>query len=341
MLSVSGASDHGCAAPRAGGDRSGAAAPRAVTRGESTEGAKGAKVDWINATFPVPSLSVDGVVALLGKFFGRPLTGATGRGLFGFQTGVKLRAYVGGTMADVGSLAYGGESQRGRCMLQITGNGCGLVKDWRGLREFLESLDARITRLDLAVDFLEGQYSVDDAVRMHEEGGFTSAGRPPSTAVAGDWLDRVRGRTLYIGKATNGKMLRVYEKGRQLGDLASAWVRYEVQLGAKDREIPFDAMTRCDEYFAGCYPALADMIEEAAEAIPTTRTQAKVSLAHLLQHLKRSYGKVIDVVSKLTGATVTELVEEVRVIGIPRRLNPSGVVAGLSWSEVLDQHRSY
>ncbi len=37
--------------------------------------------------------------------------------------------------------------------------------------------------------------------------------------------------------ASSAKMLRVYEKGIQLGDLGSPWVRYEVQLGSRDRVV--------------------------------------------------------------------------------------------------------
>lgn len=328
------------ATERSGGGTAVPALPRAVTRGESQPSAaqgRVAKVDWLNATFPSPSLSVEGFTGLFSKFMGRPVSGTEGRGLFGFQTGVKLRAYLGGSMVDVGALAFGGESQRGRWMLQLTGKGCGLVVDWAALQELLEGLEAKVTRCDLACDFLSGEYTVDDAVRMHGEGGFTGSGRPPSTEVAGDWLDGLRGRTLYIGKGTNGKMLRVYEKGIQLGDIGSPWVRYEVQLGARDREIPLEVLTEPTKYFAGCYPCLAAMVEEAAEKIPTTQTEAKVSLSHLLYHAKRCYGKLFDVLAKLGGADNTELVEEVRIVGIPRRLSPSGLVAGVSWRDVQRQ----
>lgn len=313
--------------------------PRAVTRGESQGGAQAVKVDWLNATFPSPSLSVEGIVGMLSKFLGRPVSGLEGCGLFGFQTGVKLRAYLGGAMVDIGSLAYGGDSQRGRWIFQLTGKGCGLVVDWPSLAELLEGLDARITRCDLAADFMEGQYTVDDAVRLHKEGGFTGSGRPPTTEVAGDWLDGLRGRTLYVGKGTNGKMLRVYEKGIQLGDIGSPWVRYEVQLGARDRDIPIDVLLNPTKYFAGSYPALEAMVAEAAERIPTTRAEAKVGLAHLLYHVKRCYGKLFDVLVGATGVSNTELVEEIRIVGVPRRLSPSGVVAGVPWADVQAQSR--
>ena len=320
-------------------------APRAVTRGESPQtnvGAPKAKVDWLNATFDEPAMSVEGLVAFLGCCFGnRPTTAKLDGGLFGFTERWKLSVYLGGVMAEVGAIAKGGEAQRGRWMLQLTGKGCGLVEDWDSIRELLEGFGAKITRVDLAVDFLDGAHTVDDAVDMVDSGEFTSNGRRPSTSVAGDWLDQVHGRTLYVGKAANGKMLRVYEKGKQLGDLSSDWVRFEVQLGNRDRVIPFETLTDCDRFFAGAYPALASLVEAAAEAIPTTQTETLTNLGHLLYHLRRCYGKALHHATVTAGATNTDLVESMTVIGLPRRLKPSGVVAGVEWADVHAQVRSY
>ena len=320
-------------------------APRAVTRGESPQThveAPKAKVDWLNATFDTPAMSLQGMVGFLGRCMGdRPMAAKLDGGLFGFTERHKLSMYLGGVMVEVGAIAMGGEAQRGRWMLQLTGKGCSMVNDWPSLRELLEGLNAKITRVDLAVDFLDGSHTVDEAVDLVEAGAFISNGRRPSTSVAGDWLDQVHGRTLYVGKAANGKMLRVYEKGKQLGDLASDWVRFEVQLGNRDRVIPFDTLTDCDRFFAGAYPALASLLEAAAEAIPTTQTETVTNLGHLLYHLKRCYGKAIHQAQEIASATHTELMEEFRVIGLPRRLKPSGVVAGLDWPELQAQIRSY
>lgn len=341
---VRSAAQGGNDAARSGG-RPGLSRPRAVTRGESPQtqiDAPKAKVDWLNATFDAPPMSVEGVVAFLGCCFGnRPTTAKLDGGLFGFNERWKLSVYLGGVMVEVGAIAKGGEAQRGRWMLQLTGKGCGMVEDWDSVRELLEGFKAKITRVDLAVDFLDGAHTVDDAVDMVDAGEFTSNGRKPSTSVAGDWLDQVHGRTLYVGKAQNGKMLRVYEKGKQLGDLSSEWVRFEVQLGNRDRVIPFDTLTDSDKFFAGAYPALAALIDAAAEAIPTTQTETLTNLGHLLYHLKRCYGKALHQAGAIALATDTNLVDEMRVIGIPRRLDPAGVVAGVEWTELQSQIRSY
>jgi phage replication initiation protein len=287
-------------------------------------------------------MSLAGLIGFIGVCMGgRPIAAELDGGLFGFTERHKLKVYLAGCLVEVGAICMGGEAQRGRWMLQLTGKGCGMVTDWDSVRELLEGFAAKVTRLDLAVDFLHGEHTVDDAVDMVEADGFTSSGRRPSTSVAGDWLDQVHGRTLYVGKAANGKMLRVYEKGKQLGDLQSEWVRFEVQFGNRDRVIPYDAITDCDRFFAGAYPALAGLMQAAAESIPTTQTETLTNLGHLLYHLKRCYGKAIHQASEIASASDTDLIDEFRVIGIPKRVEPSGVVAGLNWPELQGQIRSY
>lgn len=319
--------------------------PRAVTRGESPQPEKmdgRAKVDWLNCTFDRPTMSLAGLIAFVGTCMGdRPIAAELDGGLFGFTERHKLKVYVGGVLAEVGAICMGGDAQRGRWMLQLTGKGCSMVTDWPSLRELLEGFDAKLTRVDLAVDFLHGEHTVDEAVDMVRADQFTSSGRRPSTSLAGDWLDQVHGRTLYVGKAANGKMLRVYEKGKQLGDLSSEWVRFEVQFGNRDRVLPYAMLTDGDEFFAGAYPALAGLLEAAAEAIPTTQTETTTNLGHLLYHLKRCYGKALHQAQEVAAASHTDLIEEMTVIGIPKRVKPSGVVAGLNWSELQDQIRSY
>lgn len=326
----------------AGAEDAAPATPRPVTRGEHRNQVQLAKVDWLNATFYEPALSQEGFVALLGRMLGRPVSAVQAGGLLGFRESYKLEAHHGSLRSHIGSLAWGGEGQGGRWLFQLTGHGCGFVTDWDELQCLLESLDAKITRLDLAVDFLEGEHTVDEAVELWHADGFTckKAGTRPKSSFAGDWAGLEDGRSFYVGKAQNGKMLRVYEKGKQLGDATSEWVRFEVQFGSRDRTIPLDALTRRDAFFAGAYPVLADFLVVAAETIKTFRAAGVVSMGHVLHHMRRSYGKAIDTALSLFACEIAELVQEVRVIGLPRRLNPSSLAAGVSWEDVLSQLRS-
>lgn len=284
-------------------------------------------------------MSPEGFVSILSRMLGRPVTGISDRGMLGFEKSIKLYASHGSLSSPIGSLAMGGESQRGRWLFQLTGSGCHFVRDWEGLSDFLESLDAKLTRVDLCVDFLEGEHTVEEAVTLYQSGGFQNGGRKPSSRLDGDWLDGAAGRSLYVGKSKNGKMLRVYEKGRQLGDPASDWTRFEVQLGSRDRVIPYRVLTERDAFFAGCYPALAAFIEEAGEAIPTLVKTGEVSIAHLLFHLKRCYGRVIGTLKEIQ-ATDADLIQEVTIVGMPpRRVNLSSVAAGVTWADVQAQHK--
>lgn len=317
--------------------------PRAVTRGESSPSVceQKAKVDWLNFTFQLgtedrPRITLFELIDRLSQIMRRPVTGLDeGKGLRGYKHSVTLVAHVGSKKQPMGFIAWGGEAQKGSCLVTISGSGCALFNDWSEVRDLIEFLEAKITRLDLAVDFLNGEYTVEDAVDFYKAGRFSTSGRPPATSQAGDWLNS-RERTLYIGKAKNGKVCRAYEKGQQLGDPNSKWTRYEVQFGSRDRVIPLDALTDRDRYFAGAYPVLADLINQAGDVIPTQRTEGEVTLSHLLIHLRRTYGKAIHCASEIDGFDVSSLVEEVRVIGVPRRVKSSSLEAGPNWSRVCD-----
>lgn len=319
-------------------------APRAVTRGESprlvNDGQK-AKVDWLNFTFPMgseekPTISIQELIDRFSLLLHRPVTALDeNKGLRGYRHSVTLFAHVGSKKQPMGFIAWGGEAQRGSCLVTLSGGGCSLIADWSPVRDLIESLQGKVTRLDLAVDFLDGEYTVDDAIEFYKAGRFTLSGRPPCTSQAGDWLNE-RERTLYIGKAKNGKVCRVYEKGHQLGNLESQWVRYEVQFGSRDRVIPLDALTNRDQFFAGAYPVLGDLLDKAGERIKTQRTEGETTMAHLISHMRSAYGKALHVAMELDGFEIESFVEEVRVIGMPRRVKASSVEAGSSWSGVRD-----
>ena len=320
---------------------------RSVTRVESitpnAQTARAAKLDWMNVTFDAPPMSAVGLLHFLSDVMAGPISSKHDGGLFGFTERHRLTLTTAdGSRVEVGALAMGGDSQKGRWLLQLTGKGCSLVTDWPSLQELLEGFGAALSRVDLAVDFLDGEYTVDDAVDLYEDGAFINRGRNPEFDAQGAWNQNgKKGRTVYIGKLKNGKSLCVYEKGKQLNDLDSNWTRFEVRLGNRDRVIPLDVLTNPDRYFVGAYPALESLLEAAASEIPTIHTEAKTSIAHLLHHMSRCYGKAIHQTLSLTACSTADLVEEMRVVGIPRRVEPASASAGLAWPELQAQIRSF
>lgn len=298
--------------------------PRPVTRGE-TEKRQSAQVDWLSFTVvQVHNGAPVEWVELLRENLGvAELAGdePEGRHRFGFQQMYSLVLPRDCERINVGFVAWGGLSQRNRIMVSLPGSLCSRVSDWEPMQQLLVAHDARITRLDIAHDDHEGRRSVDSAVELHRAGGFNAGGRSPKTSTDGDWLDGRGGRTLYVGNAGHGKRLRIYEKGKQLGDLDSPWVRWEVQFGNRDRWIPYEALTDCAAYAAAAYPPLS-FLSANPKKIPTQRRVVATTLHHLTNSLAASYGKTINALM-LQGLDANDILAQVIRPGLPRRLRPA------------------
>ena len=300
------------------------ACPPSLTGGEERL-QRDAHVDWLTVTFEVdPGEIVDRNIAhwLL------PLLGGAGgesvNGFHQYTNGLRFWHVQDGTSINLGRLDWGGEVRKGRARLELTGHGCAKVVDWDLLRAQVELLEEfKITRVDLAVDVLDGEFSVDDAVRWYEDEQFKSAGsgKKPRHSTVGDWLDPLhpRGRTLEIGRRANGKMCRVYEKGRQLGDSMSDWVRFEVELRNNDRDIPVDVLTCSGKYFAGAYQCLERLLDVAAERIKTHQKEGEIALEVMTEYASTGYGQVLSVL-RLTGLSFEEVFDQISRPGIPKRL---------------------
>jgi phage replication initiation protein len=284
-----------------------------------------AHVDWLSVTFaPEPGELIDrNVCAWLLPLLG----GAGGESVNGFhqyENGLRFWHVQDGTAINLGRLDWGGERRKGKARLELTGHGCAKVVDWDLLRAQLEQLsEVTLTRVDLAVDVLRGEYSVDDAVEWYQAGEFRTgaAGRNPRHSTVGDWLDPLHphGRTLEVGRRENGKMLRAYEKGRQLGDSLSPWVRFEVELRNNDRDLPLDMLTDCERYFVGAYECLQRLIPVAGERIKTHQKEGEIALEVMTEYARTGYGQVLSVL-RAVGLSAAEVIDAVSRPGIPKRL---------------------
>lgn len=299
----------------------GAASPRPVIRGESS---LAIHIDW--AAFTVRGPTVLELKDSVEAWVQRPVVMAQGsKGWNGYQHHARL--YVPDVREEklqlrgIGLIAWGGDSQKGKTYASLTGAGASLVAEWQNVEQGLKDWGAGLTRLDIAGDDLEGRWSVDTAKALYLGSGFSSGGRKPSHNVHGDWLQITgSGRTLEVGKRQHGKMLRIYEKGRQLGDAQSPWVRWELQLGNRDREIPLDALSNPLPYFAGAYGCMGELTGVLGERVKIERHIRTLSLKHLTKHCRRSYGKLIDALLVEHLGDYAAVVEELRRPGLPSRL---------------------
>lgn len=299
-------------------------APRQVIRGESITplpetNPKAALIDWLNFTFPFTydALSFIELDKQLRAAFGFASSMSRNKGHLGYSDSWELGE-------GFGILATGGKSQGNTCLVSLNGSGCSPVNDWQAVHDLLASLNAKITRIDLAHDDFAGVYNVTAGLEMLALGEFTLNGRPPNAQFVDDF-DSGKGKTLYIGNRDNGKLLRIYEKGKQLGDPLSPWVRWELELHNKDRTIPLDVLLRPGDYLAGGYPCLS-WISETQDRIKTTRQQLRISFDHLVKHCRQSYGKLLYVMHEGLGKEPLEIVQALSVEGIPSRLDMPNVL---------------
>jgi phage replication initiation protein len=293
--------------------------PRSVTRGETHERNRhalggAAFIDWLAFTVRAPvDCDRKWLEKALQDVFCVPREGWAdhGRGWYGYKHRL--------TLGSFGLLAYGGEAQKGTLHVELNAHGCRLIADWNAVRRWGEAYSATITRVDLAHDDERGQVvDVDCAREWFKQGSFNVNGRPPRSQFIDD-MGSNHGRTLYVGRRGSGKTLRIYEKGKQLGDTASSWVRAEVELRNKGRVVPWDVLIAPGEYLAGAYPALQFLSEEQSR-VRTTQRVAKISYDAMVRHLRVQGGKSLNVMCAVhqgDGAVVLGLL--VRE-GTPKRL---------------------
>ena len=296
-------------APAGGGSGEVEAAPRPVTRGESHTDST-AHIDWFACTFLPGS---GGVGSIIESVFMLPQSDWK-RSAGGWQ-GYEIRFDLDG----FGILAYGGEQQRGTAHLELNAHGCARIEDWNAVRVWCEAYGVRLTRIDLAHDDFGGEtVSIPKARAWLEEDQFITGGRAPYARMVDD-LGSGKGKTLYVGQRANGKLCRVYEKGKQLGDPQSSWCRVEVEFRGKSRVIPHDILTRPSDYLAGAYPCLA-YLSERQDKVRTLKKSAEISYARMIGSLRTQYGPALNVMLRVEGGDPFAVLEQAMRPGTPKRL---------------------
>lgn len=261
------------------------------------------KVDWLaGRTQASPAHLVPSLAPMFGPYSTWLNMSHRASGWMGYQSSADMR------IADqnVGLAAWGGDHQRGWVHVSLSGSGCDWVADWDVAQDCLAGLprwEAR--RVDIALDSFKGESSHDAVLSAYRSGGFTTSGRPPKLMqIIGE--DPLDGRTINIGTRTSEKYFRSYEKGRQLakgdetcthidGVSVEQWQRNELELKVKDTPLPVDLIDRRDQYFAGAYPYLQNLLAEVEPEIMVRLRERvpQLDLAEALRNIKSQYGRTI------------------------------------------------
>lgn len=263
--------------------------------------------DQINTVYQavIDKLSMD-----LSKIFGDKFAKLHQKGL-----GIHYYKYCYQAKTDTKEILIniGLGGQNNTVFFGLTGFGCKVAdKGWEvRLQTYLATLqNPRITRIDLAHDDLDGAYSsFAKAYQADTDDKFIlpKTRNRPSVTVSGEFKHndpQNKGLTMYVGSRKNGKIMRCYEKGKQLGDKKSKWFRSELEIHGKKRVIPFDVLTKPTSYFIAAYPYNKDLIDAAkkhfgdctplsAVIFPSVKREAQITLCRAIQVLKHQFGRYI------------------------------------------------
>ncbi|MCQ1056927.1 replication initiation factor domain-containing protein [Photobacterium sp. ZSDE20] len=280
-----------------------------------------------------------------------------GLGLFGNDWSFSLRSggfsgyphsaniLVNGQQA--GLCAWGAKNHG--CYISFSGTGTAVLDLNEVYRALHELPGAKITRVDIAFDSLDGKYNIKTARKMAEHGEFITRGRPASYCyIESGHMSSLcnyqkssgkeetvkkrygfvadKGKSFYVGTRDAGKLLRVYEKGKQLkSEEHKDWVRWELELRAKDRVLPFDVLLTPDKYLAGAYPALGFVSKEEQCMIATHKRKWFTSVDNAVRNGATQCGKLVNFMRQCLdlddSQIVNMLTNHLESHEIPNRLN--------------------
>ena len=232
--------------------------------------------------------------------------------LYGLQFGDKSEK------RNFGFVCWGGENQKGSIMFHFTGEGLANAADgWeKNLYLLLSRYSklSKITRVDISHDFLLGNYTLDKALEDWRNDRFTVRQTKPQAELMGsDWIsDTCKGRTFYIGSKKSSRILYFYEKGKQLGDKESPWVRLELRQRNKDYIIPFDVLLHPGDYLCSAYPYVSEILSyDFSEQYRFERIKKENGIAvdHVIKYAKMQVSPAIKMLQSL-GLDSDDIVEK-------------------------------
>ncbi len=168
--------------------------------------------------------------------------------------------------------------------------------------------DVRISRIDLAADYYQDGPSHAEFEAAYHRGEFVRQRRHiesqdswPNYQVFGCVHTNrgvQAGITDAVGARTSDFYLRRYDKGRQLGDPNSTWVRVELEMKNKDTVIPLEVLLRPETYFCQ-YPWLQNLRDSTALKLETKRQRAEITVEASKKIIKQQFGKYLRVLRGL------------------------------------------
>ncbi|MCF1280751.1 replication initiation factor domain-containing protein [Acinetobacter pittii] len=307
-----------------------------------------AGIDWVSFSIPLshfhekysslnPLVEDEALTELLESVIDQELFE-----LFGFGLGQKrdkgmhFNKYAYTLQDDLGMVLYGNTQKS--IIVQINGSGCALArKGWNEqLYKYLKQIKgSKLSRVDICFDDFEGEYiTLDEADQWDTQEMFWVSGRVSDSRHAGNWKrPNGKGRTLYIGVRESGKSCRIYEKGKEKGDVLSEWVRIEVEFKASDRYLELEMLLSPSQYFIGAYPVFNEvLLPRLGQYIMPEKTeiikkQSQIEWKKAIEITKSQFGKYIRQFRKVYDDSELLTMLSSSKDEVPKRLKFSAIAA--------------
>lgn len=283
-------------------------------------------VDWWSWRSKAPTPALEKSIRDAFSDSGHPLSFHPRKGGFlGFERSFAIKL----ADMDVGIVGTGGESQEGWTFVSISGQGCQWVGDWDLAQQAAEDSGSyEVKRVDIALDVFDGSSDFDQTLAAYRSEGFNLKGRPPKCEPMKP--ERPEDSAIIkIGKRSSDKYFRGYEKGKQLlGPVFAAaqakdadfaledfcqeritrvvdgrlvalpmleWWRMELELKPKSAPLPDDVIDRRDQYFAGAYPYLGQVLSgvDPEPFVQRRERGPQLELALALAHIQKQFGSTL------------------------------------------------
>lgn len=296
-------------------------------------------VDYL--TFTVPGFYFDNDVLVASRYLSRWteglffVGGESEKHYNGYKTCHLIAPCSGGQAPFLGWLGISDASDhmKGWWCFCLPGQTTSEVVNWSALVTDMYEMRGRISRVDLALDDLDGIHPLVECEYLYDTGLFNpERGRPPQCRTIKHKIVGA-GDSLYVGSRESGKQFRCYEKGKQLGDSSSPWVRYEGELLRKDKVIPWDVLLFSAQYLKGMYSDAFDWMPTAEINLAALKEKSKITLETAVRWLKQQGGKLIIYLREVCELEDADIVEKLRGASgaYPVRLFDAARDAPLPW----------
>lgn len=300
-------------------------------------GVQKTSVDWLGFSTPH---EFEAALLALQVIWPEMIATASGVGMKGYPMCKALQV----CNVQFGLVGYG--AKHGRLSVSLTGIACktfaGDEEKIRLVYDVLVVLDARLSRLDICMDFYRGEITFDYALWAYDQGQFKKpkASEQPKQRLIGEKGGKGEnlGRTMYLGPRDGEIYGRVYEKGLEVfakmcdeyreqctereaalsgeagqkasGTIADDWLRLEGEFKRKnkDRPLPLEMILDRDKYFSGAYPFFATALGMGdGKGRGSLKSTNEISHDKLINAHRRAFGNHVHTLKEI-GLTDSEVV---------------------------------